>query len=409
MPHANSTFSKAVIAALAVAYATTTAAADVASPSGLRRSLGDGDDHTHAEDHAHGDATHTHGDPAAADHHHEHGPSCPSELTNPLVFDDDATLYYAVVPGLLCGRLEVDQEGWIAFAVSPGTGANKMSGANAIIGIPATGTVLKYDLAYPAGGGSATPMIPDKQTLKMGQVRWDGSKTIMEFAKVLEEPDEVPITPGEDNTLLHARGGDILGYHSFRTSQVVKLPTPSLVAPVPDEGAAAQLASEPASEPAAAPAPMDDGEEKDDHEGHDDGDDHNATMADDQSVDKGNNGTMVSPAMVEDHDDHDHGTKNGTNTEEGKEKDDHAGDDGNDHSGNGDKDKDHDHETKNGTNTEEGKDKDDHAGDDGHDHIGDGDKDKDKDPSSLEGESGGEKGFVGAFVVSIAFFFNLVV
>ena len=77
--------------------------------------------------------------------------------------DPIATLYYAVVPseegydnGILCGRLEVEIDGWIGLGFSPSA---SMANSQAVIGIPDEDTVQKYDLAT----GRATPMTDDRQ------------------------------------------------------------------------------------------------------------------------------------------------------------------------------------------------------------------------------------------------------
>ena len=136
--------------------------------------------------------------------------SCPPTLDLSVEIDSSATLYYAIAPPYLCGRLEVDNddaEGWIGLGFSEN---GMMTGSQAIIGIPAQGTVLKYDLTY-----VATPMDNAKQTLtgtSIAVASIDGL-VIMEFVKLMEEDGEVPIIIGE-NRFLQAKGPMELGYHT---------------------------------------------------------------------------------------------------------------------------------------------------------------------------------------------------
>ncbi|KAL3768921.1 hypothetical protein ACHAW5_001319 [Stephanodiscus triporus] len=98
-----------------------------------------------------------------------------------------------------------------------------MAGSQAIIGIPADGSVLKYDLT-----STATLMNVDRQTLTDTSVAEVDGMVIMEFAKLLVEDGEVPILEDAENILIHARGPSALGYHTNgRTSVVVFLSTDS--------------------------------------------------------------------------------------------------------------------------------------------------------------------------------------
>ena len=154
--------------------------------------------------------------------------TCPDALDQSAIIDSSATLYYAVVPsdpagsgnGLLCCRLEVeDQDGWIGMGFSAD---GLMTGSQAVIGIPADGTVLKYDLTY-----TAAPMSDDRQTLTGTAIAAEADgRVIMEFAKLLVEEGEVAILVGAENRFIHARGPSLLGYHTNgRTSASVVLAT----------------------------------------------------------------------------------------------------------------------------------------------------------------------------------------
>jgi len=154
--------------------------------------------------------------------------------------DPIATLYYAVVPseegydnGILCGRLEVEIDGWIGLGFSP---SGNMANSQAVIGIPDEDTVLKYDLAI----GRATPMNEDRQTLRDTSIEIVDGKTTMSFTKLLVEDGEVRIEEEGDNTFLFAWGGSTLGYHMSRKSFTIDLgstaqtdsPTPEPTTPI---------------------------------------------------------------------------------------------------------------------------------------------------------------------------------
>ena len=140
--------------------------------------------------------------------------SCPDTLDQSTQIDSSATLYYAVVPsnpegsgnGLLCGRLEAENDGWIGIGFSSD---GSMDGSQAVIGVPAEGTVLKYDLT-----STATLMSEDKQTLSGTSITEVEGMVVMEFAKLLIEGGEVPILEGAENNVIHARGQGNLGFHS---------------------------------------------------------------------------------------------------------------------------------------------------------------------------------------------------
>ena len=139
---------------------------------------------------------------------------CPGILDKSKTIDSSATLYYAVVPstngfdnGIMCGRLEVaSHDGWISLGFST-TGTMKDS--QAIVGIPDTGKVEKYDLAI----SQAYPMAEDKQTLRDTSI----SSGVLTFTKLLKEAGEISIKEEGDNTFLFAKGGATFGYHSSRS------------------------------------------------------------------------------------------------------------------------------------------------------------------------------------------------
>ena len=144
---------------------------------------------------------------------------CQFDLAKSMTLDKDGALtfyhYVALAPegdsrvGILCGRVEqTDAEGWIGFGNSP---TGEMEGGIGIVGIPGDGTVEKYYL----GDGEIERLPDEKQTLMFASITQDDvGTTIMEFAKFLEEEDELPILANGDNIFLFALGAsNQLGYH----------------------------------------------------------------------------------------------------------------------------------------------------------------------------------------------------
>ncbi len=143
---------------------------------------------------------------------------CPKKFDTMTEIDSSATFFFAIVPsnpsgsgnGLLCGRLEVESEGWIGLAISED---GKMSGSQAIIGIVGKKTVLKYDLF----NNGAVVMSEGNQTLQKTSIYEEDGKMIMKFTKLLVEDRQIPILEDKVNSFLFARGdSNILGYHSER-------------------------------------------------------------------------------------------------------------------------------------------------------------------------------------------------
>ena len=147
--------------------------------------------------------------------------ACPARLAQSVPVDGRTTLRYAVVPasppgarnGLLCGRLESDNGGgWVGLGV---TRTGVMVGSEAIVGVPAAGTVLKYDMRNLTLSG-LVPMADARQTLRDARVTADAAtgRVTLEFAKLLTEDGEIPLREDGRNFFLHARGSaPRLGYH----------------------------------------------------------------------------------------------------------------------------------------------------------------------------------------------------
>ena len=70
-------------------------------------------------------------------------------------------------------------------------------------------------------------MPENQQTLTDASVTFEDGKTIMKFTKIMNEPGEIEITPG-DNTFIQAYGtSQTLGYHRSRGSIDINLSTGS--------------------------------------------------------------------------------------------------------------------------------------------------------------------------------------
>lgn len=134
--------------------------------------------------------------------------SCPYQLSQKVDISSTETLYYEVIDGVFCARMESESEGWLGFGISPSGG---MVPSEAVIGLPDDGTVLKYDLTSTAESG-VVAMSDEKQTLMDASIEQANGMTIMTFAKIMDE-DQYPLVIG-DNTCIYAQAGsNTLGYH----------------------------------------------------------------------------------------------------------------------------------------------------------------------------------------------------
>ena len=155
----------------------------------------------------------------------------------------DLVLYYAIIQenttasnddqqqrsysSILCIRMESILEGYIGFGISQN---GTMSGAEAIIGIPSDGSVLKYNLQ--GGTRSVSVMEDTKQTLLHTSISSqdeynNNGKMVMEFAKYFKEDneDEHEILESGLNSFVYAVGpdGGDLGYHARRGASSLDL------------------------------------------------------------------------------------------------------------------------------------------------------------------------------------------
>lgn len=94
-----------------------------------------------------------------------------------------------------------------------------LSPSSTCSGSPDTGIPQKYRLSQ----GFIEIMPPEEQTLTDASVVVnENGQTVMKFTKPLVEPNQIPITPG-DNNLLWANGGDStdIGYHGQNRAPVI--------------------------------------------------------------------------------------------------------------------------------------------------------------------------------------------
>ena len=90
-------------------------------------------------------------------------------------------------------------------------------------GIPGT-TPAKYNLDSKSNSGVQL-MPEDQQTLTDAEVVAKDGQTVMEFTKIMKEPNEIEITTGDNNFLWSYGSSQALGYHAARESFVQNLST----------------------------------------------------------------------------------------------------------------------------------------------------------------------------------------
>lgn len=153
-------------------------------------------------------------------------------ISTPLDKDETLTLYHYVVlapegdsrGGIFCGWLERTDgtDGWIGFGMSPD---GHMADGIGIIGLPDDGTVEKYRLYEESPYVERMP--DDQQTLMFTSITQDGDGTRMEFAKFLNEEDEISLL--SDGECLYALGGsNELALHSSSGHFVLELEIPAV-------------------------------------------------------------------------------------------------------------------------------------------------------------------------------------
>jgi hypothetical protein len=121
----------------------------------------------------------------------------------------------------------VPQLGWVGIAFADNGGF--MVGSEAVIGLPETGEVLKFDLAGKTTS-TVTPMATEKQTLIGASIVQDSSSTTLTFTKRMVEDGEIPIVFGSNTFLAAYSASNALGIHSNRDSFALDLSAPGGVA-----------------------------------------------------------------------------------------------------------------------------------------------------------------------------------
>ncbi|MGK3733778.1 MAG: hypothetical protein ACI8RD_000008 [Bacillariaceae sp.] len=113
----------------------------------------------------------------------------------------------------------VPQDSWVAIGFSEN---GQMVGSSAVIALPSSGEVKKYDMTSIIMTG-VVPMPEDQQTLIEPSVVQEGGTTTLQFTKILDEANELPIVIGP-NTFIAAYGfGNIFFVHQARGSFSVDL------------------------------------------------------------------------------------------------------------------------------------------------------------------------------------------
>jgi hypothetical protein len=116
--------------------------------------------------------------------------------------------------------LTVPSLGWASLAFNDNGG--NMIGSEAVIGLPDTGEVKKYNLSEKGPG--IIPMADDKQTLIEASIIQESGTTTLAFTKLLVEAGEITIDATGVNSFLSSYGtSNILGYHDKREPYTVDL------------------------------------------------------------------------------------------------------------------------------------------------------------------------------------------
>jgi hypothetical protein len=141
--------------------------------------------------------------------------SCPRELTNAVELSDVLKLFWDVKVDAIAKKnklrvcMKSKSEGWLGFGISP---TGQMTGAEAVIGVPDDGTVLKYDLNGKSSS-AVVPMNSINQTLMNTSIKQKDGDTVLYFEKYLHE-DQYPIVLGRNNTFIFADAtSSSLQYH----------------------------------------------------------------------------------------------------------------------------------------------------------------------------------------------------
>lgn len=142
-------------------------------------------------------------------------PDLPVTLSYVVNLDDGEN---STTIGTFSAEIVYNGLGWIGFAISPD---GMMINSLAVIGLPDDDTTTtnpgKYVLNSKDVGGVTQDGV--QQTLQNATITQNGTHTILQFTKLLEEVGEISINGTGHNHFLVAYGSDnILGYHLGRAS-----------------------------------------------------------------------------------------------------------------------------------------------------------------------------------------------
>lgn len=145
---------------------------------------------------------------------------CPLDFCVPLL---DGHLAYTVneADGTVTMEVRHDGDAWVALAFNDGS--KMMAGSDAVIGSTETGKPQKYRLFTnsPVVDSAIQLMPPEQQTLINASIEYKDGQTLMRFTKTMNEPDEIPISMG-DNDFLWAYGmSPTIGYHGPNRQPIV--------------------------------------------------------------------------------------------------------------------------------------------------------------------------------------------
>jgi hypothetical protein len=119
--------------------------------------------------------------------------------------------YIDAEKGTVNVELEYDGIGWLGFGFSEN---GIMVPSTAVIGLPKTGVVEKYDLKFRALDGVVP--LQGRQTLEDTFIAVENGRTILVFTKPLAEQDETSVKPGKNQFIWAIGSDEDLAIHQFK-------------------------------------------------------------------------------------------------------------------------------------------------------------------------------------------------
>ena len=148
--------------------------------------------------------------------------SCPlPSNARTLIVGDKLTMKEVVNPQdkTITVQLTFQGEAWLGFGISPEGG---MVGADSIIGVPDTNSVLQHDMTGQRQSG-VTPW--ESQTLTDASVVQENGATVLSFTMPLVNEGQNAIVPDGPNTFLYAYGrSNELAFHSQARAFTIDTP-----------------------------------------------------------------------------------------------------------------------------------------------------------------------------------------